>query len=602
MPDIIRLLPDAVANQIAAGEVIQRPASAVKELLENAIDAGAGTVQLIIKDGGRTLIQVVDDGCGMSPVDARMSFERHATSKIKQASDLFEIRTFGFRGEALASIAAIAQVELRTRRHEDEIGTQVIIEGSEVISQEAVQCQAGTSFMIKNLFFNVPARRSFLKSDAVEVRHIYEEFHRVAMVNPDVQFIFHNNGRLVYQLNKSNLRQRIVQLFGAHLNQKIVAVEEKTDVVTITGFTGKPEHTRKVRGEQYLFINGRFVKIPYLQHAIENAYAGMVAQGSYPSYFLYLGVNPAAIDINIHPTKTEVKLLNENVVYSILKAAVRKAIGQFAISGSLDFDAEMAFGTGELKPGEVIRPPVIRVNPDYTPFDSGQPARSARDKRNLDNWDKLYQPSDQPVVTHQAEIALNTAKTGDESHDKGFMQIREAFIATSVKSGMMLIDIAAAYERILFEGYIKKIEKQGIPSQQELFPLNLHFGAAEAAAINQLKPQLKLMGFTLENLSSQTFVIQGIPQGMQSADAREVLDSVIAALINQEDPDENDHRSLMARNLAKAVAKNKIKPMSQDEMRTLVDQLFACEMPSVSPQGKTVLRILSLEQIREFFK
>jgi len=602
MPDIIRLLPDSVANQIAAGEVIQRPASAVKELLENAIDAGGGTIQLIIKDGGRTLIQVVDNGCGMSPVDARMSFERHATSKIKLASDLFAIHTFGFRGEALASIAAIAQVELRTRRHEDEIGTQVIIEGSEVISQEAIQCQAGTTFMIKNLFFNVPARRSFLKSDAVEVRHIYEEFHRVAMVNPDVQFIFHNNNRLVYQLNKSNLRQRIVQLFGSHLNQKIVPVEEKTEIVSVTGFTGKPEYTRKVRGEQYLFINGRFVRIPYLQHAIENAYTGMVPQGAYPSYFLYLEVDPSTIDVNIHPTKTEVKLLNENVVYSILKAAVRKAIGQFTVSGSLDFDAEMAFGNGELKPGEVIRPPVIHINPDYSPFDTAQPVRSARDKRNLDNWDKLYQPSNQPGITPQPSIPLPDEKTSDDSPDKGFMQIRQAYIATSVKSGMLLIDITAAYERILFEGFVKTLEKQGIPSQQELFPLNLHFGEAEAAAIHQIKPLLKLMGFTLENLSSQTYVIQGIPQGMQSADAREVLDAIIASLLNQEDTDAVDQRTLMARNLARTMAKRKVKFMSRDEMRTLADQLFACEMPSVTPHGKTVLKIMTVEQIQDYFK
>lgn len=602
MTGIIQLLPEAVANQIAAGEVIQRPASAVKELIENAVDAGAGNIQLIVKDAGKTLIQVVDDGCGMSPTDARLCFERHATSKIRSASDLFAIRTLGFRGEALASIAAIAQVELRTRRHEDELGTLVVIEGTEVKTQQPVQCPAGSSFAVKNLFFNVPARRAFLKSEQVEMRHIIEEFQRVAFVYPQIHFSLVSNGRTVYNLQRGNLRQRIVQLMGNQINTKIIPVEEKTQLVTVRGFVSKPEHSRKIRGEQFLFTNGRYVKIPYFQHAIEAAYEGLIPQGNLPSYFIYLEVDPARIDVNIHPTKTEVKFIDEQAIYGIIKAAVRKSIGQVSLASQLEFDHLPSFEIPEPKPGQPIRQPEIKINPDYNPFHS--PMRQA-DPRNQSQWQQLYRsPQPDQSVESPLDDLPPFLKSGDTEspQEKPFLQIALGFILTSVKSGLMVIDVEKAWERIYYDEIVAALDKRGMPSQQLLFPLNVHFNEAEAEVVTQLKPLLGQMGFTLDNLSSTTFVIQGIPQGMSPADAQGALEQILHAVYHQGDAESADIRLPIARSLAATLASRRLKTMTQTEMRSLTDRLFASSMPSVSPSGKNIVKIVSEEELRQLFK
>ncbi|HQN98274.1 MAG TPA: DNA mismatch repair endonuclease MutL [Bacteroidales bacterium] len=608
MPDLIQLLPESVANQIAAGEVIQRPSSAVKELLENAIDAGANVIQLIIKDAGKTLIQVVDNGCGMSPMDARLCFERHATSKIHQANDLFAIRTLGFRGEALASIAAISQVELRTRRHEDEIGTQVLIEGSELINQQPIQCSAGSSFLVKNLFYNVPARRAFLKSEAVEMRHIIEEFERVALVFPEIQFSLIHNGRTIFQLGKSSPRQRIIQIMGNHLNSVIVPVEEQTDFVKIHGFTSKPEYFKKVRGEQYLFTNGRFVKIPYLQHSIESAYEGLIPQGSFPSYFIHLEIDPSKIDVNIHPSKTEIKFLNENLIYAVLKAAVRKSIGQFSLSGIINFDEEWALGDGELKPGEAIKPPKIQFNPHYNPFQP-QNFQSSPEKRNLQNWQKLYEfPENVPKKKDENLIEpthlrpIEESENGEKIRESGFLQVHQKYLITVVKSGMMLIDIEKAYQRIFYEDFLQSFEKEGIPSQQEIFPLNIHLGQAESVLVNQMKPTLALMGFNIDNLSNNTFVIQGIPNGMDATEAKESLETIIEHLLKEEDTEKADIRFISAKTMATTLARHHLRPLKEEEMRELTDKLFSTTMPSISPLGETILKIITLETIEELLK
>ena len=608
MPDLIQLLPESVSNQIAAGEVIQRPSSAVKELLENAIDAGADSIQLIVKDAGKTLIQVVDDGCGMSPTDARLCFERHATSKIHQAQDLFAIRSLGFRGEALASIAAIAQVELRTRRHEDEIGTQVLIEGTEVIDQQPVHCQAGSTFLVKNLFFNVPARRAFLKSEAVEMRHIIEEFERVALVYPEIQFSLVHNGRTVFQLLKSTQKQRIVQIMGNHLNPLIVPVEEQTDFVKIHGFTTKPEYSKKIRGEQYLFTNGRYVKIPYLQHAIESAYQGLIPQGSFPSYFIYIQIDPSNIDVNIHPTKTEIKFINENLIYAVLKAATRKSIGQFSISGTINFDEEWAFGDGELKPGQTIKPPKIHVNPNYNPFQH-QNSQPSHERRNLENWQKLYEFPEKEQRKNKDEYSAQLSSPPSQEsvaikkeNERGFLQVHKKYLMTVVKSGVMLIDIEKAKQRIFYENFLQALEKEGIPSQQEIFPLNIHLGQAESLLVNQMKPTLALMGFTIDNLSTNTFVIQGIPQGMDASEARESLETIIDSLLREEDIEHADIRVISAKTMAATLARHQLRPMNEEEMRTLTDQLFSTAMPSLSPFGEKILNIIPLESIEELLK
>lgn len=524
MLDVIKLLPDGVANQIAAGEVIQRPASAVKELMENALDAGATQIDLVVKDAGKALIMVTDNGCGMSETDARMCFERHATSKISKAEDLFSIRTMGFRGEALASIAAIAQVELRTRRKEDEVGVKIINEGSVVKEQTLVPMPVGTTFTVKNLFFNVPARRNFLKSPAAEMRHIVEEFTRVTLMNPEVGFTFTSDGKELYHLYPGNLKQRIMGLFGSHYDEKLLPVHQDTDRVSIHGYIVKAEFAKKTRGEQYFFVNKRFIKHPYLHHAIENAFLEMIPKDSFPGYFLDIEVDPADIDVNIHPTKTEVNFIDVKLVYAILHAAVRKAIGQNNLSPMIDFDepANLGFDFGEVvKSSNPIVQPEVPVNPSYNPFRQHQER-----VRPSEDWRLLY--GERTDQTGEETSSESRAETPQQIEQKSrYLQLSQSYIVTTVKSGLLVIDQHLAHSRILFEKFLKEMETNTGHSQQELFPQPFTLNANDASLFRELMPELQQVGFSLEQVNPTTFMINGTPADLSGGDPVDLLEKML---------------------------------------------------------------------------
>ncbi len=600
MLDIIKLLPDSVANQIAAGEVIQRPASAVKELMENALDAGATQIDLIVKEAGKSMIMVVDNGCGMSEIDARMCFERHATSKISKAEDLFAIRTMGFRGEALASIAAIAQVELKTRRKEDEVGTKIIIEGSVVKEQSLVPMQTGTTFTIKNLFFNVPARRNFLKSTQAEMRHIVEEFTRVTLMNPEIGFTLNSDGKEVYHLYPGNLKQRIMGLFGSNYEEKLLPVRQETDRVCIDGYIVKAEFAKKTRGEQYFFVNKRFIKHAYLHHAIENAYLEMIPKDSFPGYFLNIEVDPADIDINIHPTKTEVNFLDVKLVYAILHAAVRKAIGQHNLSPMIDFDESPElnndFGSaiGMSKPLTI---PNVPMDPNFNPFRKESSPRethwvgSYQPQRNTpsDDWRLLYgERTDQPS---------GSTETKEATSNNQYLQVNQSYIVTTVKSGMLVIDQHLAHTRVLFEKFLKELENHNGLSQQELFPQALSLNVNDASLIKEMLPDLENLGFVLEQANPTTFMINGTPSDAAGCDAVTLLEKILDNYkINRSDL-QLDRKLNLAKTMAVQLA---IKPqtrLSEMEMQNLVDQLFACNVAEVAPNGKKIYVILNMEDL-----
>ncbi len=604
MSDVIRLLPDHVANQIAAGEVILRPASVVKELMENAVDAGAGKVQVIIKDAGKTLIQVIDDGMGMSEPDARMCFERHATSKIQQADDLFAIKTMGFRGEALASIAAIAQVELKTRIKTEELGTEILIEGSQVIHQIPCSTSPGTTFSVKNLFFNVPARRNFLKSELTETNQIFEEFYRVSLVHPDVQFILVNNGKEVYHLTPVNMKQRIVQLFGGATQEKLVPVGQETDIVHIKGFVGKPENARKTRGEQYFFVNGRYIRHPFFHHAVDTAYRQLIPEGYFPSYFIYLEVEPSTLDVNIHPTKTEVKFLNDKVIYSILHAAVRQGLGKYSLAPTLEFDVEQSL---DLSTRPSQNPPVqpqIRINPDYNPFYSNRtedPLKNRRDKSNLGHWDQLFPAGKE----HQGTLEQGVTADGlniDKDSPPEILQLKNRFLVSSVKSGMMIIDQQRAHERILFEKLMSKTTY--VFQQQELFPLALKFPPSDALTLKELLPELKENGFGIEASVHQeeTFVITAIPQHLQESEIQTILEQMLEVYKSASFVPGLDHHARMAASMARSMSIKAGKALHILEINHLFTELFSCQVPDLTPDGKPVLSILTLDELEQKFK
>ncbi len=611
MSDIIQLLPDSIANQIAAGEVIQRPASVVKELMENAIDAGSSQVKLIVKDAGKSLLQVIDDGCGMSETDARMSFERHATSKIKQANDLFAIRTMGFRGEALASIAAIAHVELKTRKHAEELGTRIVVEGSEVKTQEACQCAAGTTLSVKNLFFNVPARRNFLKSDTVEMRHINDEFTRIALANPDLFLSMHHNDKEVYHLPKGNPRQRIVGIFGNNANKHLVKVEETTDVVTFNGYVGKPEYARKSRGDQYLFVNNRFIKNHYLHHAIVGAYAESLPKGVHPFYVLYLDIDPARIDINVHPTKQEIKFDDDRLLYNYLKVAIRHALAQQAVTPTLDFDANVNFGT-ELppRPGRPSNPTPAHNKP------SGKKAPTETNPNhasNKANWQKLYEgldafdnPDPQPLTieskwTDTPDPDSHRNETGSFSKpQKKPYQVHGCYIISQIKSGYVLINQQHAHERILYERFLQSMESKKGLSQKEMFPINVTATVADAEIVRQLLPQIKALGFDMEEFGKHDFVIHGTPANLPSLNHQELIDSLIDQYKQNLDP-QADLSEKIAATLARSAAIKKGKPLTEAEMQELIDKLFACSNPYTSPSGKKCFLTYELSELEKVF-
>ena len=606
MLDVIKLLPDSVANQIAAGEVIQRPASAVKELMENALDAGATQIDLVVKDAGKAMIMVVDNGCGMSETDARLCFERHATSKISKAEDLFAIRTMGFRGEALASIAAIAQVELKTRRREDEVGIRIVNEGSVVKEQSLIPMSPGTTFVVKNLFFNVPARRNFLKSAQAEMRHIVEEFTRVTLMNPEVGFSLTSDGKEIYHLYPGNLKQRIMGLFGNSYEQKLLPVNQEADRVRIHGYIVKAEYAKKTRGEQYFFVNKRFIKHAYLHHAIENAYMEMIPKDSFPGYFLNIEVDPADIDINIHPTKTEVNFLDVKLIYAVIHAAVRKAIGQHNLSPMIDFEApadlndDIGAATSGSRP---IVFPQIPVNPDYNPF--SQSTEGHRDRRNdfpqhrqtpSGDWRLLYgERTDLAENPTEAEPQAQT-----QSNDK-YLQVNQSFILTTVKSGLLLIDQHLAHTRILFEKYLKQLENHDGVSQQELFPQAFTVNANDASLLKELMPVLGSLGFVLEQANPTTFMINGTPSDSAGHDAVVLLEKILDNFkINRTDL-QLDRKLDIAKTMAVQLAIKPQMPLSELEMQNMVDQLFACNVAEVAPNGKKIYVIISMEELMEKF-
>ncbi|WP_159018308.1 DNA mismatch repair endonuclease MutL [Algibacter sp. L3A6] len=615
MADIIQLLPDHVANQIAAGEVVQRPASVVKELLENAIDAGSDSIKLIIKDAGKTLIQVIDNGKGMSTTDARLSFERHATSKIRNAEDLFQLHTKGFRGEALASIAAIAHVELKTKQPHDDVGNTIVMEGSKVTSQDVVVTPQGTSVSVKNLFFNIPARRNFLKSDNVELRHIIDEFHRVALAHPSIGFVFYNNGNEAFNLPISNYRQRIVNIFGTKTNEKLVPVEEETEVLKISGFVGKPEFAKKTRGEQYFFVNDRFIKSAYLNHAIASAYDGLLKNGTHASYFLNLTVDPQTIDINIHPTKTEIKFDDEHTLYAILRSAVKHSLGQFNIAPVLDFERDANLDTPyELKKESArASTPTIEVDRSFNPFQDEAPVKQravSYKKEPTESWESLYVGLESKGTKTQqdfSEVHFETEEATVSMFDKDIekthttYQLHNKYIVSTIKSGMLVIDQHRAHQRILYEDYLQHLTIKGALSQQLLFPLDLHFSNQEIAVIIQLKEDLEHTGFVFSNVKEESIEIIGVPVGVPESEVSIILEQLISDVEN-EVPDSNfSATDLLAKSMAKSLAIKTGQSLQKDEQEHLVNKLFACKEPNVSPTNRTTFVTMSVDELDKKF-
>lgn len=626
MSDIIRLLPDSVANQIAAGEVIQRPASVIKELVENAIDAGAQHIDVLVTDAGKSSIQVIDDGKGMSETDARLSFERHATSKIREAADLFVLRTMGFRGEALASIAAVAQVELRTCVEGEELGTKLVIAGSKVESQEAISCPKGSNFCVKNLFFNVPARRKFLKSNQTELSNILTEFERIALVNPNVSFTLYHNDAELFNLPAIQLRQRIMGVFGKKINQDLLSLDVDTTMVRISGFVARPESARKKGARQYFFVNGRYMRHPYFHKAIMDAYEHLIPVGEQVSYFIYFDVDPGNIDVNIHPTKTEIKFENEQAIWQILAAAVKETLGKFNAVPSIDFDTEgmpdiPAF---ESSPYAGIQPPKTTYNPDYNPFNTSAVPPSSYSSKPSRDWEQLYEglehhssaqhiqksyPDDgdyftaasmeQPVTPtlydHSEEAAM-----GEKSSQH--YQFKGRFILTSVKSGLMIIDQQRAHIRILYDQYLEQITRRQGASQGMLFPDIVQFPVSEVPVLQEIMEDLSYLGFELTDLGGGSYAINGIPSGIEGLNPVELIQSMVHTAMEKGGKVKEEVQSNLALTLAKAAAIVPGQVLTNEEMNGLVDGLFAVATPNYTPDGKTVLSVLQEDELEKLFK
>ena len=626
MPDIIQLLPDSVANQIAAGEVIQRPASVVKELVENAIDAGATAVTINIKDSGRTLIQVIDNGKGMSPTDARMAFERHATSKIREANDLFAIRTMGFRGEALASIAGVADVELRTRPHGAELGTYIHILGSSIQKQEADHCAEGTNFSVKNIFFNIPARRKFLKSNSSELKYIITEIQRVALANPELAIELYHNGAVIYNIPSENIRKRIVSLFGKGINQNLIPVDTTTTVINISGFIGQPRSARKTLGEQFFFVNGRFMKHPFFNRAVQQAYDRILPPETFPSYFLYFEVDPATIDINIHPTKTEIKFEDERSAWHIIQASVREAMGKYNLMPSIDFDQGGAIDI-PIRPvrGSEIPEPEIRINPNFNPFEKdrgGERSYSGsttyRDEQNRDNWQSLYrgferegEPNDpttgdfddftQEREQQQAvQQEFKNEEISIENHN--FLQFKNKYILTPVKSGLMVIDQRRAHERILYENFLRIIENHLAISQRQLFPARIELNAVDQEILVVLDEELKALGFEIRAVEEGIYHVEGIPALLSHLNASDLVLKLIEDFKNRPVDVKEEIKEHIALLLSQSSAINYGVSLKTEEILELFNLLFACNTPNYSPSGKTIVSIVSFSDFEKLLK
>lgn len=620
MNDIIHLLPDSIANQIAAGEVVQRPASIVKELLENSIDAGATSIQLIIKDAGRTLVQVIDNGKGMSMTDARLAFERHATSKIRTADDLFALRTMGFRGEALPSIAAVSHVELKTKRAEDEVGTHLVIMGSAVEKQEETACATGSNIAVKNIFFNVPARRKFLKSNETERKNILTELERVALVNNEIEFSFVENDVEVLRYPAANLKQRIVNVFGKNFNQQLISIEIETTLVKIHGFIGKPESARKARALQYFFVNGRYMRHPYFAKAITSSFEPLIPSGENPNFFIYFEVDPGSIDVNIHPTKTEIKFENEQVIWQILAATVKEALGKFNEVPTIDFDTEDAIDIPVLDPnmGDVPRPQV-NIDPSYNPFNnptsSGSLGRSSSGggnyKRPSFDWETLYKGFESEA---DADIRLDEMSKPDmfevnNTEDRSVAesgtlhyQYKNRYILTSVKSGLMLIDQRRAHIRILFDQFLQNIkQKRGI-SQRVLFPEIIEFSASEASIIPYLLDDIEAVGFDLSNLGNNAYAINGVPSEIENIDSVELIHNMVSKSLETGSDVKDEIQEALAQSMAYATAISYGHRLTEEELTDIVNRLFALPSHKYTPDGKLIISMIEDNEIDKKFK
>ena len=618
MTDIIKLLPDHVANQIAAGEVVQRPASVVKELLENAIDAGSQMIKLIVKDAGKTLIHIIDDGKGMSDTDARMSFERHATSKITNADDLFNLSTKGFRGEALASIAAVAHVELKTRPEGSDIGSHITIEGSKIVQQIPCASPKGTSLAVKNLFFNIPARRNFLKSNNVEMRHIIDEFQRVAMAHPDIALqLYHNDGEL-FNLPPGNRKQRISGIFGKKTNEKLVPVDEDTDIVKIGGYVVKPEFAKKTRGEQFFFVNNRFIKSAYLNHAVSAAFEGLLPDRARPSYFLYLDVDPGSIDINIHPTKTEIKFDDEHALYAMLRSTVKHSLGQFNIAPVLDFNRDESLDTPYDYKDKFAAIPQIQVDRTFNPFENIAPPkkgaqRAEYEKPTTDGWEQLYEglrkdpgQGEESKITYESDqVTGNLFKDKSKASakaDSTTYQLQNKYIVTTIKSGMIVIHQHRAHQRVLYEELLKNITLASSVSQQLLFPLVLSFSPSELAIFLQLKEGLENTGFVFGGVKDEALEITGIPTAVTEAEVPIIIEQLLSDLENEVPDVGFSQTDALAKSMAKSMAVKSGEPLEASSREHLVNSLFACKEPTVSPSNKTTFISITSDELERKFQ
>ncbi|MCF2445714.1 DNA mismatch repair endonuclease MutL [Dyadobacter sp. CY345] len=624
--DIIQLLPDSIANQIAAGEVVQRPASVVKELLENAIDAKAGNIQVILREAGRTLIQIIDDGIGMSETDARMSFERHATSKIRQSEDLFRIRTMGFRGEALASIAAIAQVELRTRQADNELGTLIRIEGSEIKTQEAAACIPGTSFSVKNLFYNVPARRNFLKSNSVEMRHILDEFQRIALAHPEVGFTLHHNDTEVFNLAPGKLVRRIIDIYGRAYREQLAFCQEDTSYISVRGYIGKPEFARKTRGEQFFFVNDRYIKHNYMHHAVTSAFDGTIPDGSHPFYVLFIEIDPSHIDINIHPTKTEIKFDDERSVYAIIMAAVKKAVGVYNLSQSIDFEDNINFLNPS--PSDQNHDNIPRtVMPDWAA--QSRHAENGPSKTNLTNWNKLFEGlqntddrsrelaafemnsttvsrptsyEEQPMTIASKVNRMASEVISAPESDAVLFQLHNRYILSQVKDGIMLIDQKAAYERILYERYRKMLTNRNGACQQLLFPKTIRLTHSDMQLVNETKKEIRSLGFEFDEFGNNELIIRGIPADLPEESEQDLFEELVEQLKQSYSDLKLNKPESLSRSLARRFSVRYAVKLSFLEIHTLIDQLFASTDPNRTPSGEAIIVLLTMDKLSSIFK
>lgn len=596
MSDIIQLLPDSIANQIAAGEVVQRPASVVKELVENSIDAKATRIQVIVKEAGKTLIQIIDDGMGMSETDARMSLERHATSKIRTADDLFRLRTMGFRGEALASIAAVAQFEMKTRLASNELGTLLVVEGSDVRKQESVACEKGTNICVRNLFFNIPARRNFLKSNPVELRHVIEEFQRIALANPNVAFTFVQGDEQVFDLPPGKLSQRIVNIFGKNYQQQLAPVKEETEQIRITGYIGRPESARKTRGEQFIFVNNRFVRNNYLNHAVSTAFEGLIPEGSFPFFVLFIDIDPKHIDVNVHPTKTEIKFDDERSVYAVVSAAVRQALGAHNLAPAIDFQSDVNV-MSKLNYGSFSKDQYI--DEQFTSLN----------RSNLQNWEKMFVP-DQPTQSsllntdHERKELRFESNFGDKppgQDEKICFQFQQKYIIKVVSNGLLIIDQQAAHERVLFERYLSQLRADHSASQQCLFPQTIHLGASDFALVLEIEKEIRALGFQFDVFGKNTLLVTGIPLGVHGEEK-----AMFEGFLEQFKANQSELNVPLRENLARSLAKRTAIPSGQkltrEEIEAIIGGLFACPNPNFSPDGKPTFFTFDTSKMEAYFR